>query len=133
MRFVLTSAITAVAVWFTTVLPFDVVVKGGEDEWWKRALVFLAIGAVMAALNAFVKPVVDALTLPVKILTLGLFSLVIGWFILWLTSWITINVPIVKSFATLEIGDFWNTLWAALVIAISVALMSLVVPGARRD
>ncbi len=133
MRFVLLSAITAVAVWFVTVLPFDVAVEGGEDEWWKRALVFLAIGAVMAALNLFVKPVVDALALPVKILTLGLFSLVIGWFILWLTSWITESVPVVKNFATLTIGGFWDTLWAALVIAISVAILSLIVPGARKD
>jgi putative membrane protein len=133
MRFLLTSIITAVAVWFTTVLPFDVAVVGGEEEWWRRALVFLGIGALMAALNAFVKPVVDALTLPVKILTLGLFSLVIGWFILWLASWITENVPVIKNWATLEIGGFWNTLFAALVIAISVAILSAIIPGAKRD
>jgi len=82
----------------------------------------------MAALNAFVKPIVNALTFPIRILTLGLFSLVVGWFILWLAAWITDKLP----WATLTIGGFWNTLWAALVIAITVGILSAIVPGARR-
>jgi putative membrane protein len=129
MRFLTTSVITAVAVWFTSIIPFfHIAVEGGTGAWWKRALVFLLVGAIMAALNGIVKPIVDALTLPIRILTLGLFSLVIGWFILWLSAWITDKLP----WATLTIGGFWPTLWAALVIAIAVGILSAIVPGARR-
>lgn len=129
MRFVLVSAITAVAVWIVTFLPFDVVVDGGDTGTWARIGVFLLIGAVMAAANAFIRPVVDLLALPVKILTLGLFSLVVGWFMLWLTAWLTTLVP----WAELQIGGFWDTLWAALVISVVTWLLSLVIPGARKD
>lgn len=129
MRFLTTSVITAVAVWFTTIIPFfHIAVEGGTGAWWKRALVFLLVGAIMAALNGILKPIVNALTLPIRILTLGLFSLVIGWFLLWLSAWITDKLP----WATLTIGGFWSTLWAALVIAIAVGILSAIVPGARR-
>lgn len=129
MRFVLLSAITALAVWLVTFLPLGVVVDGGETGTWARIGVFLLVGAVMTAANLLVKPIVDVLTLPVKILTLGLFSLVVAWFMLWLTSWLSTLVP----WAELTIGGFWETVGAALVISIITAILSAIVPGARRD
>lgn len=129
MRFVLRSAITALAVWLVTFLPLGVVVDGGETGTWARIGVFLLVGAVMTAANLLVKPIVDVLTLPVKILTLGLFSLVVAWFMLWLTSWLSTLVP----WAELTIGGFWETVGAALVISIITAILSAIVPGARRD
>ena len=129
MRFVLLSAITAVAVWLVTFLPLDVQVDGGDTGTWARIGVFLLVGAVMTLANLLVKPVVDMLTLPVKILTLGLFSLVVAWFMLWLTSWLSTLVP----WAELSIGGFWQTVLAALVISIITGILSAVIPGARRD
>lgn len=128
MRFLLNAIVTAVAVWFVTVLPFDVVVEGGEDEWWKRALVFLAIGALIVLLNAIVRPILSFLALPCLILTLGLFSLVISWAILWLTSWITGAIEGVE----LTLGSFWQTFFAALVLAIVAAVLQALVPGAGK-
>ncbi len=122
------SIITGVAVWFVTILPFDVEVTGGDGGWWQRALIFLGIGALMALLNAIVKPIVKFLSLPILILTLGLFSLVIGWFMLWFTAWITEGL----NFVTLTIGGFWDTLWAALVIAIVTSILTAIVPGAKK-
>lgn len=129
MRFVLKSAIAAVAVWVATELPLDVAVTGGESgDWWHRPLVFLAIGVVLVLLNAIVKPLIKVLTLPVQILTLGLFSFVIAWFILWLTSWITDKL----DFATLTVGGFWKTLLAAIVIAIVTGVLEAIIPGAKK-
>lgn len=128
MKFLLTSVVTAVAVWFATLLPLGLEVSGGEDEWWTRALVYLGIGAIIVALNAVLKPILKVVTLPILILTLGLFSLVITWFILWLTSWISEQV----DFMTLTIGGFWQTLLAALVIAIASSIMGAVVRPRRR-
>lgn len=131
MKFLLRTIVTAVAVWVTTLLPLGVSVTGGEDgEWWQRAGVYLLVGAVIALLSAVVKPIVKALTLPLYILTLGLFSIVIAWLMLWLAAWITS-----WSFfpwATLELGDFWRTVLAALVLAIVTAILSVLVPGARK-
>ncbi len=129
MRFVLKSAIAAVAVWVATELPLDIAVSGGENgAWWNRPLVFLSIGVVLVLLNALLKPLIKVLTLPVQILTLGLFSFVIAWFILWLTSWITDKL----DFATLTVGGFWKTLFAAVVIALVSALLEAIIPGAKK-
>jgi putative membrane protein len=129
MRFILNSIIMAVAVWFVTILPFDVEVHGGEDSSWGRLLVFLLVGALMAAAFAIIYPIVKVLAFPLLILTLGLFSLVIAWFMLWFTAWLTTLVP----WAELSIGGFWDTLWAALVIAVTTGILGAVIPGAGRD
>ncbi|MDN4475150.1 phage holin family protein [Demequina sp. SYSU T00192] len=128
MRFVLVSAITAVAVWLVTLLPLDIAVEGGDGGTWARIGVFLLVGAVMAAANLLIKPIVDVLSLPIKILTLGLFALVTAWFMLWLTAWLTTLVP----WAELTIGAFWETLLAALLISLITAILTAVVPGASK-
>ena len=43
-------------------------------------------GAVLSLLNATVKPILVVLTLPLTVLTLGLFYFVVSAFCLWLTS-----------------------------------------------
>lgn len=128
MRFLLNALATSVGVWIATLLPLDVEVSGGENEWWSRALVYLGIGALIVALNAVVRPIVKVVTLPITILTLGLFTLVITWFILWLTSWLSSHV----GFMTLTIGGFWKTLLAALVIAIVSSITGGLLGAKRR-
>ena len=129
MRFALNSIITAVAVWFVTILPFDVQVEGGESDWWRRGLVFLVIGMLIAGLNAIVRPFLTFLALPCLILTLGLFSLLISWAILYLAHWISGPIPGIE----LTLGGFWDTFWAALVLAIVTAILTALVPGAGRE
>lgn len=128
MKFILNAAVTAVAIWIATLLPLELAVTGGEAEWWTRALAYLALGAVIALLNAIVKPILSLLALPITILTLGLFALVINWFILWLTAWISELV----DFVNLSIGGFWQTLLAALVISIATAIMGAIL-GTKKD
>lgn len=121
MVFLFRSVITAVAVWIVTLLNLDVVVTGGNDTWWSRALVYLGVGAVLVAVNMIVKPIVNVVTLPVRILTLGLFALVINWAMLELTAWLTSHLPI----GTLELGGFWKTLLAAFLIAIISVILGV--------
>ena len=121
MVFIFRSVITAVAVWIVTLLNLDVVVTGGNDTWWSRALVFLGVGAVLVAVNMIVKPIVSIVTLPIRILTLGLFALVINWAMLELTAWLTSHLPI----GTLELGGFWKTLLAVFLIAIISVILGV--------
>lgn len=51
------------------------------------------VGAIIAAvvlgiLNMFIKPIIQLLTLPITIVTLGLFSLVINGFLMWGTAYV---------------------------------------------
>lgn len=64
---------------------------------------------VLSILNLFIKPIIVVLTLPVNILTLGLFSIVINAFMVWLT------IQIVPGFT---ITGVWMVLLFALVISV---------------
>jgi putative membrane protein len=119
MFFLFRVLVTTLALWIVTLMPLDVVVTGGNDTWWSRTLVFLGIGAILVGVNWIVKPVVNLVTLPIRILTLGLFALVINWAMLTLTAWITSHV----SFGRLDVGGFWKTLLAAFLIAIITVLL----------
>ncbi|MFC2447991.1 MAG: phage holin family protein [Candidatus Nanoperiomorbus sp.] len=46
---------------------------------------FLLAGLVFSAINAIVKPIVTALSLPFVLVTMGLFTLVINGLMIWLT------------------------------------------------
>ena len=64
---------------------------------------------VLGALNLFVRPVLLLLTLPITVITLGLFSLVVNAFLVLLTAYL------VPGFA---VAGFWTALIFALVIAV---------------
>lgn len=65
----------------------------------------LALGLV----NAVIKPVLIILTLPINILTLGLFTLVINGLLFWFVS------SFIKGFS---ISGFWPAFWAALIYSL---------------
>ena len=67
----------------------------------------LAAG-VLSVINAVIRPVVLVLTLPINLLTLGLFTLVINALMLRLVATL---VP------GLVIQDFWAAFWGALVVS----------------
>lgn len=79
------------------------------------------VGSVfLGVINAIIRPLLIILTLPLNILTLGLFTFVVNGFMLYLTS------ATVKGF---NIDGFW---WAVLT-AIVLSLMSLVISFFVKD
>lgn len=48
---------------------------------WKM---FLALGIVLGLINFFIKPLVSGITLPLRVITLGLFGVVINMAMIWL-------------------------------------------------
>jgi putative membrane protein len=46
--------------------------------------VLILIGFVLSLINFFIKPILNTITLPLRILTLGLFSLIINIIIIWI-------------------------------------------------
>src|ERR1041384_690640 len=69
----------------------------------------LVAALVLGLLNAFIKPVLVLLTLPINILTLGLFTLVINAFLIWLTA------KIIPGFS---VSGFGYALLFAVVLAV---------------
>lgn len=84
-------------------------------------LAFLFIGAIFGVVNAFVRPLASILSLPLTILTLGLFTVVINAAMLYLTAWISSYTPV-----HLRIDSFF---WTAIFAAIIISLVSMVAGG----
>ncbi len=72
-------------------------------------LALLAAGLVLALINAVVRPILLLLTLPITLVTLGLFLFVLNAFCLWLTS------ELVKGF---EVSGFWPAVFGALFVSV---------------
>lgn len=86
-------------------------------EWWK----IIIIAAVFGFINALIKPVVQLFTIPLIILTLGLFTLVINATMLAITA--ALSGPLHLG---LHISGFWPALWGALVISLVSMVLSWV-------
>jgi len=90
----------------------------GVSSFWVALVVALVLGLI----NAFIRPIVLLLTLPINLLTLGLFTLVIDTVLILLAAWI------VTGF---DIGSFW---WAFIFsIALWVVNMFIKKTVSRSD
>ena len=83
----------------------------------------LVAALVLGLVNAFVRPILVLLTLPVTILTLGLFIFVLNGLLFWMVgSWL-------QGF---EVAGFWPAVFGAIVFSIiSWALSALVLSPTR--
>ncbi|HEY0384118.1 MAG TPA: phage holin family protein [Candidatus Elarobacter sp.] len=85
-------------------------------------------GALIAALilgivNAILRPILIVLSLPLELLTLGLFTLVINALLFWLVG--ALNVG-------LRVDGFWPAFWGALVMSIVSWILSMLTRGVER-
>lgn len=79
--------------------------------WYAALITALILGLV----NALIKPVFIILTLPVNILTLGLFTFVINALLFWFVA------SVVKGF---NVAGFWPAFWGALIMSLVSWLVS---------
>ena len=71
----------------------------------------LLVCVILALINAFIKPLIQIITLPVNIITLGLFSFVINALLLMLAGMITPGFE-VESFLSALFGSIVLSLFA---------------------
>jgi len=83
------------------------------DNWQTTAIAALVLGL----LNAFLRPILLLFTLPINILTLGIFTLFINAGLFSLASWL------VKGFS---VAGFWNAFFGALVFSIMSGLLNMI-------
>ena len=77
----------------------------------------LWVALVLGLLNVFIKPLLILLTLPINILTLGLFTLVINALVIMMAS------GIVHGF---KVDGFWYAMLFSIVLCIVLYLINLV-------
>ena len=101
MGFLARVLVNALAIYLAAAIVRGVEISG--------VLAALGAGLVFGLVNAFVRPVLLVLTLPLTLLTLGLFLFVLNAFCLWLTS------VLVKGF---EVHGFWAAIFGALLVSV---------------
>ena len=86
----------------------------------KNFLVALLVALLLGLINAVVRPILILLTLPVTLLTLGLFILVINAALFWFVA------SFVEGF---HVAGFWAAFWGTIAYSIlSWAVAALVLP-----
>ncbi len=127
MNLVLRLVITGVAVWLAS-LWVDGITIAQADSTGGQILTIAVIAGVLVLVNSIVRPLVAFLSIPLYILTLGLFFVVVNALMLLLTSWLT-------SFTDwgLTVDGFWPAVWGGLIISVATWVMALLVPRSRRE
>ena len=105
-RFLLRVLATAVAVLIISQIPQKLIVVNAEQPL-TAALVF---SLILGVLNAFLRPILLLLTLPLNLLTLGLFTLVVNAIVFWLAS--------VIVGGGVQVADFGAAFLGALLVSI---------------
>lgn len=126
MRFLVRVIVLAVALWLTTlilggdespgirIVPF-------EDSTWGYVGTLLLVAAVFGLVNSILGPIVRVVSIPLYVLTLGLFGLIVNGLLLLLTAWLTQLLGF-----GLELGGFWWGVLAALIMSFITAILSAI-------
>ena len=111
IRWLVFAAAFAITAWLLNGMD----VSGGFGTYLWLALLF-------GIINSIVGTLLRLLTLPLMVLTLGLFSLVINAFLLQLLDWISDSFTIDHF--------FWTAIWGAIILSIVAVVLDLLVGAA---
>ena len=95
-------AFNALAIFFADKLLANISLNG---QWWW----YLIAGLILGIINAIIKPILKLVILPLRMLTLGMFNIVINIVLLWL---------LVQFVPELQISGFYAYLWGSVIIGI---------------
>jgi putative membrane protein len=109
--FLVRLLVNAAALWVATRLVPGVTYSG-------EVLPFLGVALVFGIVNSFIRPVAKLLTLPLIIVTLGIFALVVNGLMLWLTSSLSESLGL-----GFHVNGFWAALFGSLVVSIVSTLL----------
>ncbi|MEU4476821.1 phage holin family protein [Micromonospora sp. NPDC023966] len=121
MGFLIRLAITAIALWITTLIVPGVEVTGRNGA--NTAFTLVVVALIFGVVNAVLKPVIKVFGCVFYLLTLGLFALVVNALLFLLTDWIARGLDL-----PFHVDGFWAAFWGAIVMAVVSWLISVVVP-----
>lgn len=100
-RFLVRALVAAIGLWVA-----DTLIDGisFDSTGW-----LLGAAVVLGLINAFVRPLAMILTLPITVITLGLFLLVLNAGMLSLASWLL---------SGFHVAGFWSAFWGAIVVSL---------------
>ena len=121
MRLIVRILAGAVALAVAAGLIEGISVGPGTDS--ERVLTLLAVAVIFGLVNAIVRPIARLISIPLLILTLGLFTFVVNALMLMLTAWIGDQFDL-----RFEVDGFWSALLGALVISVVTFVINVILP-----
>ncbi|MEU8839632.1 phage holin family protein [Streptomyces roseus] len=112
------AAALAVAIWLLAGITLD-----DQSSLGRRTLSLILVALVFGLVNLIVKPVVKFFSLPLFILTLGLFTLVVNALMLLLTSWLAKQLDL-----SFHVDNFWTALLGGLIISVVSWAVNMALP-----
>jgi putative membrane protein len=113
-RFVLRVLVTTLAVLLLNQLAPNLISINSSEP----LVAVLVFAAILGVLNAFLRPILLLLTLPLNLLTLGLFTLVVNAIVFWLAGLVQGGV---------QVADFGAAFLAALFVSVVSFVASRVI------
>ena len=123
LRLLANAAALAIATWILS----GITLTGSSTT--SRIVTLLIVALIFGVLNAIVKPIFALVTIPLLLLTLGLFLIVINACMLLLTSWLA---------GLFDLGWHVDGFWTALIGGIIISIVSFILnvflpdPGDKR-
>lgn len=125
MTFVLTLLANALALWVAAAVVPGIEFGGEGGE---LALTVTLVTLVFAVLNSVVKPLLQILSIPLIVLTLGLFLIIVNAIMLSLTSWLA---GVLSLDFTVE-SFWWDAVLGALIISAVGVVTGMILPKKDR-
>jgi putative membrane protein len=129
MRFLTWLVTTAVALAVATLLFDGIYFTGpthGMEEIKHKIVPLLLVSLILGVVTAFVKPLLTFLSIPLIVITLGLFLLLINAGMLKLTSWLAGKLDI-----GFHVEGFWPAVGGAVVITVVTWIVDSVIGDGR--
>jgi putative membrane protein len=122
--FVIRVLVNGVALWVAALLVKGIHLGSTGATTTQQLITLLWVAVIFGLINMLIKPILTVLSLPVIILTLGLFALIVNAAVLELTSWFAGQFSL--DFSVDQF--FWDAVLGSIVITIVTMLVNLVVP-----
>lgn len=119
MKFILRWLVTAIAVGVAVWLVPGIGIVGGTEAWAAIAI----FGLILSLINISIKPLMQVLSLPITVITLGIFYLVVNTLMLYVAAWLANGIFQVG----IDIATFGSAFVASIVISIVSSLMNSLV------
>jgi putative membrane protein len=126
MRFLLRLLVNAAALAVATWLISGITLTGTDTT--DRVISLLIVALIFGVINAIIKPIFQLVTLPLVLLTLGLFLIVINALLLMLTSWLSGEFGLGWT-----VDGFWPAVWGSVIISIVSFLLNAFVPDKNEN
>lgn len=124
MSWLIKIAVNGVALWVASLIVTGVQLAEDSPSTGRTILTIALVALVFGVLNAVIRPILLFLSIPLLLLTLGLFTFIINAAMLALTSWFSGLVGL--DFHVVDF--FWDAVLGALIITVVSMILNAVLP-----